>query len=189
MSDQAPASGVAFEKYRRYLAFLARMHVDQRLRAKVDLSGIVQQTLLEAYQDQSQWNSLPAGQKMAFLRRVLAHNVHDEIRKLTAEKRDVSREKSFEQAFENSSLRLMNWLAKDVSSPSMKMNKAERALQLAAALEQLPEAQREALVLQHWEGRSLAEIASHMNRTPAAVAGLLKRGLQQLRAELSEPAD
>ena len=134
------------------------------------MSGIVQQTLLEAHQDQSQWNSLPSGQKMAFLRRVLAHNIQDEIRKMTAGKRDVHREKSLEQAFENSSHRLMNFVAVDASSPSLKMNKAELALQLAAALDCLPEAQREALVLQHWEGKSLAEIASHMKRAPLAAS-------------------
>lgn len=189
MSDQGSASGTSFEKYRRYLAFLARLHVDQRLCAKIDLSGIVQQTLLEAHQDQSQWNSLPAGQQMAFLRRVLAHNVQDEIRKLTAGKRNIHREQSLEQAFENSSHRLMNWVAIDGSSPSLKMTRAEQALQLAAALDRLPEAQRDALVLQHWEGLSLNEIASHLKRTPAAVAGLLKRGLRQLRAEVTGQAD
>jgi DNA-directed RNA polymerase specialized sigma24 family protein len=39
-------------------------------------------------------------------------------------------------------------------------------------------------VLQHWQGWSLADIAEHMGRTPAAVAGLLKRGLSQLRIEM-----
>ncbi len=62
----------------------------------------------------------------------------------------------------------------------------ERAVKLAAALERLPEAQREALVRQHWEGWSLAEIAEHMGRTRAAVAGLLKRGLSQLRTEMQD---
>jgi RNA polymerase sigma-70 factor (ECF subfamily) len=189
MPDQASISGAEFEKYRRYLAFLARMHVDQRLNAKVDLSGIVQQTLFEAHQDLGRWKSLPSGEKMAFLRQILAHNIQDEIRMLKAGKRDVRREQSLEQAFENSSLRLMNWVGVDASSPSSKLNRAERAMQLAAALDRLPEAQREALVLQHWERKSLADIASHMQRTPAAVAGLLKRGLRQLREELSNPAD
>jgi RNA polymerase sigma-70 factor (ECF subfamily) len=189
MPDPPSDSGAALEKYRRYLAFLARMNVEPRLNGKVDLSGIVQQTLLEAHQELARWKSLPSDEQMAFLRRILAHNIQDEVRKLKAGKRDVYREQSLEQAFENSSLRLMNWVAVDASCPSMKMNKAERALQLAAALERLPEAQREALVLQHWEGRSLAEIASHMQRTPAAVAGLLKRGLRQLRDELSNSSD
>jgi RNA polymerase sigma-70 factor (ECF subfamily) len=52
---------------------------------------------------------------------------------------------------------------------------------VAEALEQLPEAQREALVLQHWQGWTLAQIGAHLGRSPEAVAGLLKRGLKQLR--------
>ena len=63
--------------------------------------------------------------------------------------------------------------------------KQERAVQMAEALSRLPEAQREALMLQHWQGWSLDEIAEHMGRTRAATAGLLKRGLRQLRVELS----
>ena len=68
MPDQASSSGVSLEKYRRYLAFLARTHVDERLNAKVDLSGIVQQTLLEAHQNQLQVNRSTLGQQMAYLR-------------------------------------------------------------------------------------------------------------------------
>jgi len=63
--------------------------------------------------------------------------------------------------------------------------KQERVVKLAEALSRLPEAQREALVLQHWQGWSLDEIAEHMGRTRTAIAGLLKRGLRQLRVELS----
>jgi RNA polymerase sigma-70 factor (ECF subfamily) len=57
---------------------------------------------------------------------------------------------------------------------------------VAQALAQLSPAQREALILQHWHGWTLAQIGAHMNRTPAAVAGLLKRGLRQLRELLQE---
>jgi RNA polymerase sigma-70 factor (ECF subfamily) len=59
---------------------------------------------------------------------------------------------------------------------------------LAAALEQLSEAQREAVVLRHLEGLSLAEVGRHLGRNPAAVAGLLQRGLKKLRS-LLEGAD
>jgi DNA-directed RNA polymerase specialized sigma24 family protein len=44
----------------------------------------------------------------------------------------------------------------------------------------------EKLVLQNWNNSSLAEIAEHMGRTPASVAGLLKRGLKRLRELLSD---
>jgi RNA polymerase sigma-70 factor (ECF subfamily) len=62
----------------------------------------------------------------------------------------------------------------------------EQAVQVANALNQLPEAQREALILQHWNGQSLAEIGEQMGRSPAAVAGLIKRGLKRLRELLPQ---
>jgi DNA-directed RNA polymerase specialized sigma24 family protein len=54
----------------------------------------------------------------------------------------------------------------------------------------LPDTQREAVVRHYWQGQSLQEIGQHLGRSPVAVAGLLKRGLQQLRSRLrarSEP--
>jgi RNA polymerase sigma-70 factor, ECF subfamily len=50
----------------------------------------------------------------------------------------------------------------------------------------LPENQREALVLRHWHGCSLAEIAEQLGCTTAAVTGLLHRGLRKLRQLLQD---
>lgn len=172
----------ALERYRDYLHLLARLQLDPRLRARIDLSGVVQQTLLEAHQA-----ALPGqAQPLAWLRRILANNLGDEIRKFTAAKRDLGREQSLEAALDASSGRLENWLAAEQSSPSEHVQREEQALRLAQALAELPSAQREALVLQHWHGWSLAEIAKHLDRSPAAVAGLLKRGLAQLRTVLHD---
>jgi RNA polymerase sigma-70 factor (ECF subfamily) len=173
------------EKWRPYLHVLTNAQVDPRLRGKIDVSGIVQQTLLEAHRNRPAFAD--DSQQAAWLRRVLANNLADELRKLAAAKRDIGRERSLEQALHESSARLEQWLAADQSSPSEHVARQEQALRLAAALEQLPEAQREALVLQHWHGWKLAQIADHMGRTRAAVAGLLKRGLQQLREQLRDP--
>ena len=77
-------------------------------------------------------------------------------------------------------------MAAEESSPSEKAEQNEETLRLAQAIEQLPQAQREALTLQHWHGFSLAEIGERLERSPEAVAGLLKRGLKQLRLLMHE---
>lgn len=63
----------------------------------------------------------------------------------------------------------------------------EQELKLADALAALPSAQYEAIVLHYWQGCSLAETAQQLGRSPAAVAGLLHRGLKTLRGLLNEP--
>jgi RNA polymerase sigma-70 factor (ECF subfamily) len=184
MDEQTEGQDRTPERYRDYLALLARLQLDPRLRGKVDLSGVVQQTLLEAHQALPQFQVLDAACRAAWLRRVLAHNLADEVRKLATGKRDLGRERSLEAALEESSSRLGAWLAADQSSPSQQAQREEQAVRLAEALARLPEAQREALVLQHWHGWKLARIAEHLGRSHAAVAGLIKRGLQQLRLQL-----
>jgi RNA polymerase sigma-70 factor, ECF subfamily len=168
-------------RYRDYLKLLAQMQLAPHWRAQVDLSGIVQQTLMEAHAARRLGTNEPVGTTMAWLRRVLANNLQDELRKRHAEKRDIRREQSLEAALGESSLRLEQWLATEAPSPSEVAQREELVLKLSTALGRLPEAQREALVLQHWQGWTLVEIAEHMQRTPTAVAGLLKRGLKQLR--------
>ena len=185
MPDGEPQD-LDFGQYRDYLVLLAQLQVGPRERAKVDVSGVVQQTLLEAHQAQDQFHGRSHDQRLAWLRRILANNLADEFRKLHTDMRDIAREQSFDAAIEQSSARLAAWLPADDPTPSAILQSEERSLRLVAALHRLPPAQREALVLQHWHGWSLAEIATHLGRTPAAVAGLLKRGLRQLRDELQE---
>lgn len=172
-----------WERHRAYLRLIADIQTDPRLNGKIDLSGVVQQTLLEAHGDRA-IAQRPDDERLAWLRRTLANNLTDELRKARSDKRDVVREVSFLAAIDESSRRL-DWLAADASSPSAPLRREEQALRLAAALERLPEAGREALILQHWHGWKLAEIADHLGRTRLAVAGLLKRALQQLREDLA----
>src|SRR5215831_10574313 len=110
MSRQGQGHDRTPEDFRAYLQLLARLQPEPGLRGKIDLSGVVQQTVLEAYQALEQFQQLNEDQQRAWLRRALAHNLTDEVRKLRTAKRDVGRERSLEAALEESSARLDAWL-------------------------------------------------------------------------------
>ena len=117
----SPDAGL--EKYRPYLTLLSRAQIDPRLQGKIDLSGVVQQTLLERTWPGSavaDWNE---AQQAAWLRRLLANNLTDEVRKLRTDARDVDRE----QALDASSARLEAFLAAEQSSPSEQAQRKETA--------------------------------------------------------------
>jgi RNA polymerase sigma-70 factor (ECF subfamily) len=154
-----------------------------RAPAKLEASDLVQQTMLEAHVKRRQFSGDEEG-FAAWLRAALANNIRDALRGLHRQKRDTGREVSLEQQIEQSSLRLANCLAADQSSPSRQLIHCEELLRLSDSLLALPEMQREAIVLHHLQGMSLAETAAALGKTDAAVVGLLHRGLKQLRTML-----
>src|SRR5262245_14866136 len=187
MSREGDEGGPALERYRPDLLLLARLRLDPRLRGKLDASDVVQQTLLEAHQARGQCRVTGEAEVAAWLRKILAHNLANALRDFLRDKRDVRREQSLEAAVEESSRRLDAWLAAEQSSPSERAARHEQGVRLAGALTELPEAQREALTLHHLESWPLEEVARHLGRSREAVAGLIKRGLQELRKRLREP--
>ena len=186
MDPEAEAYGRMLERFRAYLRLLARLNLGPRLQGKFDPSDVVQQTLLDAYARRAQFRGGEA-ERAAWLRQILARNLADAARAFGQLKRDAGREQSLEAALQESSARLANWLAAEQSSPSQRAERDEEVVRLADALALLPQDNHEALVLHYCQGLPLAEIAHRLGRTPAAVAGLLKRGLKQLRERLREP--
>ncbi len=172
------------ERYREYLRLLARLQLDPRLRSKLDPSDVVQATLLQAHRARDQFRGRSEGERVAWLRTILAGELARASRDLGRGKRDVDRERSLERALEQSSQRLEQWLAADDSSPGERAERNEELACLGESLATLPDDQREALELHYLHGWPLAEIAARLERTPKAVSGLLHRGLINLRERL-----
>jgi RNA polymerase sigma-70 factor (ECF subfamily) len=181
--------GSLLKSFRAYLSLLARMQLNPSLQGKIDLSGVVQQTLLEAHAALSKLRKWDERRRLAWLRRALTNNLTDEIRKLNTASRDVSRECSLEAELEQSSARMEAWLVSEEASPPDKATRNERLLQLAVALDQLPDDQRKAVELRHLGGQPLAEVARALGRTQGAAATLLFRGMSRLRKELGADKD
>jgi RNA polymerase sigma-70 factor (ECF subfamily) len=174
-----------FQQFRSYLYLLARAHLGPRHGIRLDPSDIVQQSLLDAHQNQDQFRGATDAERMAWLKQILANNLADAVRGLARAKRDVSRERPLDGQVGDSFTRVEGWLAAIQSSPSQRAVRSEELLRLADALTNLLEPQREAIVLHHLQGLALAEVGQKLHKTPAAVAGLLHRGLKRLRELMS----
>lgn len=177
------------ERFRSYLVLLAQLKLDRKLRGKLDASDVVQQTMLEAHEALESFRGNNLAAQAAWLRQILARNLANAVRDLTRGKRDVRKERAIEADLDNSASHLEGWLAAQQSSPSQKLERHERALQLAEALAQLPDAQRDAVVLRHFQSLPLADIAEQLDCTTATVTGLLHRGLKNLRKSLADLED
>jgi RNA polymerase sigma-70 factor (ECF subfamily) len=175
----------ALERYRPYLRLLARAALAPWLRARLGESDLVQQTLLEAHRCRDLFRGDGEAALAAWLRGILTRQAARAARDLQRDKRDVGREVSLEE-LQASSARLDAWLATGSGGPGARLERCERAAQVEAALAELAKDQREALALHYWQGLTLAEVAEQLERTPAAVAGLLHRGLKKLRKALRE---
>src|SRR2546423_14675863 len=96
VAEASADAGRELNRFREYLALLARLQLDPRWQGKVDLSGVVQQTLAEAHRDRERLDRWDDARKVAWLRAALGHNLTDEVRKLRTAGRDAARERSLE---------------------------------------------------------------------------------------------
>ena len=148
-------------------------------------SDIVQQTCLEAVRDFQSFRGKTVVEFVGWLRQILGNTLTEATRThIVAQKRSVAKESRDHSDGVAAALERT-----DASSPSSRMMQGERAIQLARAMDELPGDQFEALRLRHLEGWTVNRIATQMDRSDLAVAGLLKRGLRNLRQRLSNPGN
>jgi RNA polymerase sigma-70 factor (ECF subfamily) len=186
MPDPADVPLKSLEQYMEYLRLLARLQVDPRLRARIDPSDVVQQTMLNAHQKRDQFRGRTDAEMAGWLRAILANTLAQVGRKFTTGKRDLTLEQSFQAALDKSSVYLEEFLADRSPLPIENAQRHERVIRLAQALGQLPEDQRLAVEMKHLQDCTIAEISEVMGRSEPSVTGLLRRGLAELRRLLAE---
>ncbi len=175
-----------FEAGRSYLAVAAGFHLQSRLRAKVDVSDIVQESLLDAHRGFDRFAGSTAGEWLAWLRRIAARNALDAAKRWRgAAKRDAGREVPLGGA--DSATGGFEPVAPE-SSPSGRFLRGEEELRLAEALAALPPPQREVILLRNVERLPFEQVAERMDRSAGACRMLWMRALAALREHLDAGA-
>jgi RNA polymerase sigma-70 factor (ECF subfamily) len=186
-AGDADALGRLLDGYRNYLLLLARLQLSRSLRGKADPADVVQETFLKAHRDFGQFRGATEPELMGWLRRILATTVANLVRHYRGTQgRDVRLERSVADELDRSSRALDGGLVARLSSPSERAARREQAVLLADALESLPPAYGEVIILRHLEELSFPEIARRLGRSLDSVKKLWIRGLAHLRELLED---
>jgi RNA polymerase sigma-70 factor (ECF subfamily) len=173
------------ELCRPLLTLIALQMLGSRTRQREGDSEIVQATLIEAHRDFAMFKGATLAEFLGWLKRLHRNNIQNTIRFHRAAKRDTRREVNLPKSTE-SDVSLSWYATAKTSSPDSQILRTETSVELAAAIAQLPNDQRIAITLRHIEGCSLEEICQAMEKSPASVAGLLRRGLAALQTRLGK---
>jgi RNA polymerase sigma-70 factor (ECF subfamily) len=171
------------EVYRNYLRLLARTWLSGAARGKADPSDLVQETLLKAHRAFPEFRGASEEELVAWLRRILARQLTDLMRRLRANRRDVAREQPLDGLLRD---KLHDMATTSFTSPSGLAQRRELGVVLADALAQLSPARREVIVLRNLEELDWPEVARRMGKSQAAVRKLWARALLALRPLIDE---
>lgn len=169
--------------YRPYLRLIAEQSIGIDVRRREDASDVIQQTELEAAQAIANFRGATEPEFSAWIKQILRRNVATVCRNHRAAKRDIGREQFLDDKHPSASL---SWRipAANAPSPAQQVMRGEAALELAAALEKLPDQQRIAVRMRHLEGMKIDDVAAEMGITAGAAAGFIRRGVEGLRKKL-----
>ena len=170
-----------------YINIIARSQVEGWLRAKVDASDLVQQTLLEAYRDFPRFQGATEAEWLGWLKRILAHNAADFVRRYhKTDKRQAGREVALVNPNDSQAPDGLANLPGDDESPSQALLRKERELLLADALARLSPDHCEVIVLRNLQRLSFDEVAERMGRSRPAAQMLWMRAIHKLQETLTD---
>lgn len=176
-----------FQMCRSYLGLVARAQVETWLQVKVDASDIVQETMLEAYRDFGRFQGESEKEWMAWLRKILQHNVADYVRQYRGAKRQIGREVRFRDPGQSTA---DAWGAPEPASPeatpSQELLRIDDEIRVAAALGELPPDYQEVILLRNLRRLSFNEVAEQMGRSRPAVQMLWMRAIRRLQEAMGE---
>jgi RNA polymerase sigma-70 factor (ECF subfamily) len=172
------------EQHRAYVCRFVQLRLDPHLRARVDPSDVVQEAQMEAARRLDGYLAAAPLPFRLWLRQI----AQDRLLMLRrqhrgARRRTVAREVAWP---DESSLAFARQLLADGTSPSARLAASELAHRVRQAVFQLPEADREIVLLRNFEGLSNHEVAQLLAIQPATASQRYGRCLLRLRKLLDE---
>ena len=160
--------------------------MDPALRARCEPEDILQQVFLEVFRAVHTFEERGPDSFFNWVLTILDHKLTDARRALHRQVRDIARERPAAFAADTRSyVDLLDRLYVDTRTPSRAVREDEAVGALVACMASLSDSHQRVLRLRFLEGLSVAEVADHMCRTPAAIVALTTRALAALRESMA----
>jgi RNA polymerase sigma-70 factor (ECF subfamily) len=181
-----PPPDPTLDRYRPLLCLHVRqLRLGRLYRSRFDSSDVVQEALARAVRALDQVRGRAEPELVRWLQAIVGNVLVDLVREHGAGKRDPRREQSVCDAAGDGDTPLGAYLTASQPGPCTLAARREELLRLAAAVEKLPDAERDAVVAHYILELPLAEVAARVGRTEKGAAGLVFRGKRRLRELLA----
>lgn len=171
------------KRYEPRLHRIVRARMSPEIAAHVETADIVQLTLHSAVTLLAEFEPKSAPSVLAWLSKIAARKIHDEVDRLRAAKRDVGREVHLDALRASPSASAWQPAADD-TTPSAALFRKELEALFDGAVQALPEDQREVVIQRDFCGLEWDEIARAFERDAHAVRQLHQRAWISLRRTL-----
>ena len=160
------------------------LSISREWRSVLDPADVMQVTYFEAFLQIPQYDPDRSEPFRAWLQRIAENNLRDAICGLQSQKRPQPADRVAPSPDGDSAAGLFNLLGVTSTTPSRNARRDERANQLNAALDALPDDYGRAVKLYDLEARPIEEVATLMNRSKGAVHMLRARAHDRLKGLL-----
>jgi RNA polymerase sigma-70 factor, ECF subfamily len=165
------------------VAFI-RARAGKAVAARESAHDLAQSVYREVLQDAAAIELKDEGAFRNWLFMAATRKVLDRAKFLKRERRDIAREQALPEAGPEADAMLACYAS--IATPSQHAAAKEELQRVERAVQDLPEEQREAVVMSRLMNLSYPQIAEQMGRTESSVRGLVARGLAALAEQLEE---
>jgi RNA polymerase sigma-70 factor (ECF subfamily) len=172
------------DRHREAVRRMIHMRLDHALAGRVDASDVVQDVMLEASQRMSDYLRSPNMPFHLWLRQLAKDRIIDMHRRhRAAQRRSVDREQNLSNlnTDERSSADLASLLRDAELTPAAASIRKEMEARFLVALGQLEEADREVVIMRHFEHLGNGEVAEALGLSAPAAGMRYLRAIRRLR--------
>lgn len=179
-----------FDRHRDSLRRMVGLRIDKKILRRLDVSDVVQDVLIEANRRLQDYLANPVMPFHLWIRQIAKDRIIDAHRRhRVSSKRSIDREQPAAANFgvDQSTLELAAQLSDPELTPAAAATQQELAIQIQSAIEQLPDRDREVILMRHYEQLSNQEIAQALEIAEPAASMRYLRALKRLRSLLDTP--